>query len=166
MRALKNKQLDAYASNQVHVQNDLAVQYLPAVKAMAYRLKERLPSSVDASDLISIGAEELIKLARRYDEEQNDSFWGYAKKRVYGAMLDFLRSLDTVSRTDRRLMKDVEKKIIEYVSDYDEEPTDEWLADELGEELKKVQKARHSGEVHGSRSSPTTTPSRKWSRGN
>lgn len=149
MRALKSRQVDAYASNQVHVQNDLAVQYLPAVKAMAYRLKERLPSSVDASDLISIGAEELIKLARRYDEEQNDSFWGYAKKRVYGAMLDFLRSLDTVSRTDRRLMKDVEKKIVEYVSDHDQEPTDEWLADELGEELKKVRKARHSGEIHG-----------------
>jgi len=53
---------------------------LPAVRAMAYRLRERLPASVDVNDLISIGTEEMIKLSRRYDKDQNDSFWGYGKK--------------------------------------------------------------------------------------
>ncbi len=141
------KPLQAYASQQQQAQNALAVQYLPAVKAMAYRLKERLPASVDASDLISIGAEELIKLARRYDAELNDSFWGYAKKRVHGAMLDFLRSLDTVSRSDRRLIKEVERQVVQYFSDHDEEPSDEQLADMIGEDLAKIQKARNAGEV-------------------
>jgi len=42
----------------------------------------------------------------------------------------------------------VEKKIIEYVSEYDEEPTDEYLAGELEEEVAKVQKARHAGDVY------------------
>jgi RNA polymerase sigma factor for flagellar operon FliA len=141
------KPLQAYASQQQQAQNALAVQYLPAVKAMAYRLKERLPASVDAGDLISIGAEELIKLARRYDAELNDSFWGYAKKRVHGAMLDFLRSLDTVSRSDRRLIKEVERQVIQYFSEHDEEPTDEHLAETIGEDLSKIQKARNAGDV-------------------
>lgn len=34
---------------------------------MAFRLKERLPSSIGFNDLVSIGTEELIKLARRYE---------------------------------------------------------------------------------------------------
>jgi RNA polymerase sigma factor for flagellar operon FliA len=138
---------NAYAAQRQEALNDLAVQYLPAVKAMAHRLKERLPASVEASDLISIGAEELIKLARRYDAEINDSFWGYAKKRVHGAMLDFLRSLDTISRSDRKLIKDVERLIISYFGEHDEEPTDEYIAKELREDIAKVQKARDAGDV-------------------
>ncbi|MDR3347433.1 MAG: RNA polymerase sigma factor FliA [Helicobacteraceae bacterium] len=139
---------DAYAKQQQQLQNQLAVQYLPAVKAMAHRMKERLPASIEASDLISIGAEELIKLARRYDAELNDSFWGFAKKRVHGAMLDFLRSLDVLSRSDRRLIKEVEKQIISYCGEYDEEPSDEYLAKIINEDVAKIQKARGAGDVY------------------
>lgn len=71
----------AYANDIKHKKDELAIQYLPAVKAMAFRLKERLPSSIDFMDLSAIGTEELIKLSRRYDETLNDSFWGYAKKK-------------------------------------------------------------------------------------
>ncbi|MBN2782857.1 MAG: RNA polymerase sigma factor FliA, partial [Campylobacterales bacterium] len=84
---------NGYLEDIKHKEDELAISYLPAVKAMAFRLKERLPSSVDFMDLSAIGTEELIKLARRYDESLNDNFWGYAKKRVYGAMLDYLRTL-------------------------------------------------------------------------
>ncbi|CAI6152174.1 MAG: RNA polymerase sigma factor FliA [uncultured Sulfurimonas sp.] len=95
-------------------EDELAIHYLPAVKAMASRLEERLPSSVEFSDLSAIGTEELIKLARRYDEALNDSFWGYAKKRVYGAMLDYLRSLDILSRISQ-IHKSVIQKIKESI---------------------------------------------------
>ena len=74
---------EAYHAELKHKEDQLAIQYLPAVKAMAFRLKERLPSSVDYMDLSAIGTEELVKLARRYDETQNDSFWGYARSREY-----------------------------------------------------------------------------------
>jgi len=129
-------------------QDSLAIQYLPAVKAMAYRLKERLPSSIDVSELISIGAEEIIKLARRYNEELNDSFWGYAKKRIYGSMLDYLRSLDVISRTDRKILKDLERAILDYIAEHDEEPSDEYLSDLLEEDIEKIKKARYSTEVY------------------
>ena len=128
--------------------DELAVQYLPAVKAMAYRLKERLPSSVDFNDLAAIATEELVKLARRYDETQNDSFWGYAKTRAYGAMLDYLRSLDVVSRSSRKIIKGVEYEIAVYMAENEEEPSIEYLADKLGETPEKIKEARIAGEIY------------------
>jgi len=133
---------NAYTQDLKHKEDELAIQYLPAVKAMAFRLKERLPSSVDFSDLSAIGTEELIKLARRYDESLNDSFWGYAKKRVYGAMLDYLRSLDILSRASRKLVKAINYEVEEYRAIHDEEPTDEQLAEMLDESIEKVHDAR------------------------
>ena len=131
-----------------HKRDELAIQYLPAVKAMAFRLKERLPSSIDYCDLYAIGTEELIKLARRYDESVNDSFWGYAKKRVYGAMLDYLRSLDVLSRASRQLIKQIEKATEEYMTEHDDEPSDEELAEMLGESVEKIHDARVASSIY------------------
>lgn len=137
-----------YTEDIKHKEDELAIQYLPAVKAMAFRLKERLPSSVDFLDLSAIGTEELIKLARRYDEQLNDSFWGYAKKRVYGAMLDYLRSLDILSRASRKLVKAIDYAVEEYRVAHDEEPTDEELAEILAEPVDKVHEARIASSIY------------------
>ncbi len=139
---------NAYINDIKHQEDELAIQYLPAVKAMAFRLKERLPSSIDYMDLSAIGTEELIKLARRYDESLNDSFWGYAKKRVYGAMLDYLRSLDVLSRASRKLVKAIDYAIEEYRVAHDEEPSDEELADILDESIDKIHEARIASSIY------------------
>jgi RNA polymerase sigma factor for flagellar operon FliA len=139
---------NAYVEDLKHKEDELALQYLPAVKAMAFRLKERLPSSVDFLDLSAIGTEELIKLARRYDETLNDSFWGYAKKRVYGAMLDYLRSLDILSRASRKLVKQIDYAVEEYRLIHDEEPTDEELAKILEADVEKVHEARVASNIY------------------
>jgi len=139
---------NAYTNDLKHKEDELAIQYLPAVKGMAYRLKERLPSSVDFSDLSAIGTEELIKLARRYDEALNDSFWGYAKKRVYGAMLDYLRSLDILSRASRKLVKAIDYIVEEHLLTHDEEPTDAQLAEVLEESVEKVHDARIASSIY------------------
>lgn len=147
MQTIKKQQLNAYNQHRKSEQDDLVVQYLPAVRAMAYRMKERLPSSIDVNDLISIGTEEMIKLSRRYDKEQNDNFWGYGRKRVQGSMLDFLRSLDVMSRADRRLVKTVDREIDKYLSENGEEPEDEYLASLLEEDIEKIQEARNGSKV-------------------
>lgn len=139
---------NAYSEDLKHKEDELAIQYLPAVKAMAFRLKERLPSSIDFMDLSAIGTEELIKLARRYDETINDSFWGYAKKRVYGAMLDYLRSLDILSRASRKLVKAIDYAVEEYRLTHEEEPTDEELAEILEEDVEKVHDARIASTIY------------------
>ncbi|WP_456381100.1 RNA polymerase sigma factor FliA [Hydrogenimonas sp.] len=131
-----------------HYQDELAVQYLPAVKAMAYRLKERLPRSIEFDDLVSIGAEELIKLARRYDRNQNDSFWGYGKTRVYGAMLDYLRSLDIVSRANRKLIKQIDEIISRYMDEHGVEPENSYIAEILDEDERKIKEVRRVAAIY------------------
>ena len=139
---------DAYLDDIKHKEDELAIAYLPAVRAIAFKLKERLPSSVDFSDLSAIGTEELIKLARRYDKSLNDSFWGYAKKRVYGSMLDYLRSLDILSRASRKLVKAIDYAVEEYLLKHNEEPTDLELADILGESVEKIHEARIASSIY------------------
>jgi len=128
-------------------QDALVIQYLPAVRAMAYRLRERLPTSIDVNDLIGIGTEEMIKLSRRYDKTQNDSFWGFGRKRVNGSMLDYLRSLDVMSRANRSLIKAVDKQIDRYLSEHGEEPDNEYLASVLEENLDKINDARNGNMI-------------------
>ena len=114
---------------------------------MAYRLRSRLPSSVEVNDLISIGTEAMVKLSHSYDKTQNDNFWGYVKQRVYGSMLDYLRSLDTISRNSRKLVKDIDHLIDEYYNKHQCEPSDEYLAKELNEDVSKIKEARNLSDI-------------------
>lgn len=139
---------NGYNQTLKYAQDELALQYLPAVKAMAFRLKERLPSSIEMADLVSIGTEELIKLARRYDSSINDSFWGYAKTRVNGAMLDYLRSLDVLSRSNLKLVKSIDYEVSKYFNEHQEEPTDEYLAQILNEDIAKIKEARVASDIY------------------
>ena len=130
-------------------QDNLALDYLPALKALAARLKERLPANVEFADLVSIGTEELIKLARKYDSTLNDSFWGYAKSRVHGAMLDYLRGLDCMSRYSRTLTKNIDREISKYHNEHQEEPDNAYLSQVLNEDIEKIKDARNASEIYG-----------------
>ena len=144
---VKKMPLNPYAQAIKKEQDELVVSYLPALRALAFRLKERLPSSIDVNDLISIGVEEMIKLASRYEKEQNNSFWGFVKKRVYGSMLDYLRSLDVMSRNSRKIIKDIDIIIDEYYQKNEEEPDDEYLAERLNLEVNKIKEVRQAHAV-------------------
>jgi RNA polymerase sigma factor for flagellar operon FliA len=129
-------------------QDSLALEYLPVAKKLAYKMKNRLPDSVDVDDLIAIATEELIKVSRRYDPKQNNNFWGYAKQRIRGGILDYLRSLDIVSRGNRKIIKDIDKEIKNYYNQYEREPTDEYLAEKLNLPLKKIKEAKIASEIY------------------
>ena len=137
-----------YAEIDKSFKDELITNYMPAVKAMAARLKERLPSSVEFNDLVSIGYEELVKLSNRYDPKKNDNFWGYAKKRIYGSMLDYLRSIDTLSRGNRKLVKEIDKIINDYLNEYGDLPSNEYLSEILNVDIEKIKKARKADEIY------------------
>lgn len=147
MNYAKQKQLDIYKSQIKKEQDDLVIAYMPAVKAMAYRLKSRLPSSVEVSDLISVGSEAMVRLSHSYDKGQNDNFWGYVKQRVYGSMLDYLRTLDSISRNSRKLVKDIDRLVDEYYNKHQSEPSDEYLAKALNEDISKIKEARNLSDI-------------------
>ena len=73
--------------------------YMPLVRRIAIRIARGVPSSVTLDDILSAGwvgmAEALVRRAETMDESH---FEAYASYRIRGAILDYLRSLDPLSR--------------------------------------------------------------------
>jgi len=67
---------------------------------------------------------------------------------VYGAMLDYLRSLDVVSRASRRLIKEIDVAIEHYLAEHDSEPTNKELAEILNVEEEKIHEARIASDIY------------------
>lgn len=88
----------------------LILDHLPLVRIIAGRLARRLPSSVDVDELISVGTVGLIDAIDRYDPTRGVPFKGFADIRIRGAMVDYLRGIDPVSRAVRRKYDRLEYK--------------------------------------------------------
>ena len=74
---------------------------LPLVERMARQLHRRVPSSIDLESLVHSGVVGLLEALERYDPGRGVSFHVYARHRIYGEMIQCLRSLDWVSRSIR-----------------------------------------------------------------
>jgi RNA polymerase sigma factor FliA len=120
----------------------LVEQHLPAIRALAMKVKSNLPPHVELEDLISAGYEEVIWASKRYDPSMNDCFWGYAKIRVYGAMIDFLRENDIVSRRDRVLLNAISGVADEYFKLNGEFPDDNYISKKLSCELRRIKQVK------------------------
>ena len=80
----------------------MIMQHLTTVRAIAAKLSQRLPRCVPVEDLVSAGTLGLIAATDRFDPSRGLAFATYARHRVLGAMLDFLRDEDPLSRTARK----------------------------------------------------------------
>jgi len=79
--------------------------HLPRVRSIVERIRRRLPSTIEADDLYSIGVTGLVAAARNYQPAQERSFGSYATTRIQGAILDELRRMDCMSRSNRSKAK-------------------------------------------------------------
>ncbi|MEQ1600912.1 MAG: RNA polymerase sigma factor FliA [Methylophilaceae bacterium] len=91
--------------------NQLLKQHASLVKKLAYRLKARLPPSVEVDDLIQAGMMGLLSAVNNYEDTHGAQFETYASQRIQGAMLDELRSADWLPRSTRKKMRTVEVAI-------------------------------------------------------
>lgn len=105
---------------------------LPGVKFLANRLATRLPAHVDVEDLVQVGLMGLLQSACRFDPQRGIKFQTYANRRVEGAMLDYLRSLDWRPRTVRRRSRRLESAAAAVEQRLGENAGSEDLAAEIG----------------------------------
>jgi RNA polymerase sigma factor for flagellar operon FliA len=63
-------------------------------------------------------------------------------------MLDYLRSLDILSRSSRKLIKAIDYAVEDYRAIHDEEPSDEQLAAILNESVEKIHEARIASSIY------------------
>jgi len=84
------------------------LQYIGHVHTLAKRLQFRLPPCVTFDDLVGAGTIGLIQAVDRFQPSRGLQFGTYARHRIWGAMLDFLRGEDPLSRTERRRIRQAE----------------------------------------------------------
>jgi RNA polymerase sigma factor (sigma-70 family) len=84
------------------------LQYIDLVHILAKRLQFRLPPCITFDDLVGAGTIGLIQAVDRFQPSRGLTFGTYARHRIWGAMLDFLRAEDPLSRTERRRIRTAE----------------------------------------------------------
>lgn len=126
--------------------DELVLRYLPRINKLARSMARRLPPHVPLDDLTSAGAVGLLDAARRYDPSRCERFEAYAEHRIRGAMLDELRSHDSLSRDLRSRSRRKDEAIAKLEREQGRTPSSEDVAEELGIELHEYD--RLLGRVH------------------
>lgn len=119
---------------------ELIMKYVPLVKNIVGRIAMRLPDHVSKDDLINAGVIGLISALEKFDETREVRFETYAGFRIRGAILDELRSRDTVSRSARSKetrLREVFDTLLERLGRH---PTDEEVSEHLGISLEDYYK--------------------------
>ncbi len=112
--------------------DQIVIENLTLVRAIAIRVHENLPVHVDLDDLIHSGVLGLFDAVERYDESKNVSFQNYAKHRIKGAILDGLRQQDWASRDLRKRQKQADAIGRELSTKLGRLPTESEVAEEMG----------------------------------
>lgn len=118
----------------------LVERHSPMVSKTVREVSYRAPASVDRQALFSAGIVGLLDAADKYDGNRSVAFEAYARIRVRGAILDELRGLDHLTRTQRRRSRAVaeSRRELEKVG-----PTSDCaVAEALGMSIEDVQESR------------------------
>lgn len=117
---------------------EYAAKFFPYIEKVARRLARRLPAHVEIDDLISSGVIGLMEAAERFDPKRLDRFEAFAEFRIRGAMLDDLRSRDTLSRDMRRLSNELREATRKLESQLGRTPDQEEIAETLGVDIDEL----------------------------
>ncbi len=124
--------------------NDLALEYLPLVKVIAWQVYASLPAhaAVEMNDIIQAGHLGLISATHSYRADTKVPFASYARFRIRGEILDSLRRLDNASRSLRRWQRRFEAESQSLSATLQREPTEEEIGNSLGVEMSQLRKKR------------------------
>lgn len=107
--------------------------YQPLVRRIAMRLARRVPKTISMSDLVSCGWLGLMEaFTRAAPEMPGEEFEAYASYRIRGAMLDYLRSLDSATREMRRTSRRLARTLKDLQRSLGRAPTEEEIARAMG----------------------------------
>lgn len=136
--------------SKVRKRNRLAEEHLWLATSIANQISETLPVHVDFDDLRQAGLLGLLDAADRYSPDRGVKFSSFAKFRIRGAILDYLRDLDWASRDMRRQQKELASVYNDLANRLQREPDLAELAGELGIDVEKLgQRIKASMLEHG-----------------
>lgn len=107
--------------------------YMPIVRRIAMRMVRKLPREVALDDLLGAGWVGLAEALRRCGPDMPDhEVEAYASHRIRGAILDYLRSLDPMSRKMRNASRQITGAVRDLSMRLGRAPDEQEIADELG----------------------------------
>ena len=111
--------------------------YLPLVKSIVSRLRHHFPENYDSEDMYGIAARALVISVNHFNPSKGKSFGNYATLRIKGALLDELRRIDCLPRSNRAKARSLQASISAFESKYNRSPSVEEIRKDLG--LNKIQ---------------------------
>ncbi|MCC7370288.1 MAG: FliA/WhiG family RNA polymerase sigma factor [Chloroflexi bacterium] len=110
----------------------MIVQYAPLVKYVVGRMAVSMPGVLGSEDIIGYGTVGLIQAVDRYDPTVGVKFETYAIRRIKGAILDAIRSLQQLSRDASKRARDLDHAYDELLQQHGRMPTNRELARHMG----------------------------------
>ena len=120
----------------------VAIAALPLVRSMARRVT--LPDHPLATyrDLENAGMLGMVQALHVYDPERGTTFASFAYGRIRGALIDFLRTIDTLSRDRRRRVAEASRCAEEMQQELGAEPRAAQVATRLGVSVRAYDRLR------------------------
>lgn len=120
--------------------------HLQVVHFVAREIGARLPGHVDFEDLVSAGNAGLVQAARSFDASAGVPFKQWANRRIRGAILDELRSMDWASRGVRKEQKSLAEVEARLTAELGRFPQAAEVAREMGVSVQELAAKRGLGE--------------------
>jgi RNA polymerase sigma factor FliA len=117
---------------------ELVLTHVSLIHYVLGRLGVSSEIGMDYEDLVHQGLLGLIDAIDRYNPEFGTQFSTYATVRIRGKVLDYLRSMDWLSRTARHRSKSIQKAIQELTFRTNLPPNEQEISNYLGLDLDKV----------------------------
>jgi len=111
--------------------SELINQNLDIVKKIAFYYIGRVHQVVEVDDLLQIGMVGLIEASHNYTPQDGVTFESYARLRVKGAIIDYLRKSSNLCRGTIKRKQNYDKAARKLEVDLKRTPTSEEIAEEL-----------------------------------
>jgi RNA polymerase sigma factor for flagellar operon FliA len=122
-----------------NLRNTLIEHHMPLVRAIAERVLQTLPKSIDVDDLSSAGTFGLMDAINGFDLSRGIKFKTYCTTRIRGSILDELRSQDWVPRLVRLKAHRLDRAIRQLEGELGRAPNQAEIAATLGVTLEELQ---------------------------
>lgn len=126
------------ATRSLTLREELVLRHVSLIHYVLGRLGVSSDIGMDYEDLVHQGLLGLIDAVDRYNPEYGTQFSTYATVRIRGKVLDYLRSMDWLSRTARHRSKTIQKAIQALTNQTNVPPNEQELSEFLGLDLDKV----------------------------
>jgi RNA polymerase sigma factor for flagellar operon FliA len=115
-------------------------EYTPLVERAVRQAMSRMGFRCAADELRSAAWTGLLDAISRFDAKRGIPFEAFASHRVNGAILDEVRVWDSLTRPTRRRARDVERIRLRLTRKLNRDPSEEELAQAVGEDLETFHK--------------------------